>query len=397
MPSFVIQPAAQSTTVNMDKVSQFEELPAAGRFSRQQMIPGWSQDRLAAARILVAGAGALGNETLKNLALLGIGTVGIIDFDRVEESNLSRCVLFRSEDIGCLKADVASERLRQLHPAIQIQAYPHDLLTEIGAGLLAEYDLVLGCLDSIAARWQLNRLARHAGVSWIDAGIDSFHGQMALYDPQVGACYECGLNESMLARINERHSCSGAPREMASAVVPVAANIVSLTAALQAHEAVRFLIATPDTGPWPGLAPGDRLTLSLTPYDLFVVRSRDNPLCLAHGERYEKREAPGLSHRNTAWELLQSVGSATLELDWEVVTTLRCERCGEREVIFPLWHLTADRQSCPQCGGPCFAERTSRIESKDPLALLALEALGVPAKAYVRTLGSQGEFLVKLA
>jgi DNA-directed RNA polymerase subunit RPC12/RpoP len=137
--------------------------------------------------------------------------------------------------------------------------------------------------------------------------------------------------------------------------------------------------------------------VSLTPYELLVVRSRDNPLCLAHGERYEKREASGMSHRNTLVELLQSVDCTTLELDWEVVTGLRCEHCGGREVVFPLWHLTADRQRCPQCGGPCFAERTSRIELKDPLALLPIETLGVPAKAYVRTWGSQGEFLIKLA
>lgn len=397
MGSFAIQLAEPHTTANMDKVSLFTELSSDGRFSRQQMIPGWSQERLTGARVLVAGAGALGNETLKNLALLGIGTVGIIDFDRVEESNLSRCVLFRKQDIGCLKAEVASERLRELHPSIHVQAYSDDLLTGIGAGLLEEYDLVLGCLDSIAARWQLNRLARQAGVCWIDAGIDSFHGQIALYDPQDGACYECGLNENMLAQINERHSCSGAPREVAPEVVPVAANIVSLTAALQVHEAVRYLISGQNTGDWPGLAPGERLSLSLAPYDLFVARSRSNPLCMAHGERYGKRESSGLSCRNTVSELLQAMGCAALELDWEIVTSLRCERCGKSDEAFPLWQLTAERQRCSECGTPCFAERTSRIEAEDPLALLSLETFGIPSKAYVRTTGDQGEVLVRLA
>ena len=397
MRSFAIQYVARLTMGNMDEASRFEDLPPGGRFSRQEMISGWSQDRLSAARILVVGAGAIGNETLKNLALLGVGTVGIIDLDRVEESNLSRCVLFRAKDIGCLKAEVASEMLRQLHPSIHIQTYPCDLLTGIGAGVVEEYDLVLGCLDSIEARWQLNKLARQAGVSWIDAGVNSFHGQIALYHPEEGACYECGLSDNMLAYINERHSCSGAPRETAPAAVPVAATIVSLTASLQVHEAVRYLISdAKDTGHWPGLAPGERLSLSLAPYELFVVRSRINPLCMAHGERYEKKEPLGMGYRNTVSDVLQAVGCNLMELDWDIVTGLRCDHCGTQEVVFPLWQLAPEHQRCLRCGAACFAERTSRIEVRDAVALLPLETFGVPPGAYIRTSGDQGEFLIKL-
>src|SRR5277367_2439660 len=89
----------------------FRESSESARFSRQSQIHGWSQNVLAEAKLLVAGCGALGNETLKNLALLGIGTLGIIDLDLVEVSNLSRSVLFRETDVGQPKAIVAGARL----------------------------------------------------------------------------------------------------------------------------------------------------------------------------------------------------------------------------------------------------------------------------------------------
>src|SRR6476619_5693457 len=90
----------------------------ADRYSRLRLIPWWRQERLAAARILVVGAGALGNEVLKNLALLGVGTVYVIDLDLVEPSNLSRSVLFRAEDGGRPKAEVAARRAREINPDV---------------------------------------------------------------------------------------------------------------------------------------------------------------------------------------------------------------------------------------------------------------------------------------
>src|SRR4051794_34828877 len=82
----------------------------ADRYGRLRLIPWWRQERLAAAKVLVVGAGALGNEVLKNIALLGVGTTYLIDFDTVETSNLSRSVLFRHGDGGRPKAEVAAER-----------------------------------------------------------------------------------------------------------------------------------------------------------------------------------------------------------------------------------------------------------------------------------------------
>src|SRR5262252_8460788 len=89
------------------------------RYGRLRLISWWRQERLAAARVLVVGAGALGNEVLKNLALVGAGSIHMIDLDTVEPSNLSRSVLFRPEDGGQPKAVVAARRAREITPEIE--------------------------------------------------------------------------------------------------------------------------------------------------------------------------------------------------------------------------------------------------------------------------------------
>src|SRR3954471_13616406 len=88
------------------------------RYSRLRLIPWWRQEKLASAKVLVVGAGALGNEVLKNLALLGVGTTYVIDLDTVEPSNLSRSVLFRAEDGGRGKAEVAARRACEINPDV---------------------------------------------------------------------------------------------------------------------------------------------------------------------------------------------------------------------------------------------------------------------------------------
>src|SRR3954464_14954291 len=86
------------------------------RFSRLRLIPWWDQTKIAHTRLLVIGAGALGNEILKNAALLGFRQVAVVDLDRIEESNLSRTVLYRAEDIGRFKADAAAAAFRSMAP-----------------------------------------------------------------------------------------------------------------------------------------------------------------------------------------------------------------------------------------------------------------------------------------
>lgn len=364
----------------------FVEMEAQTRFSRQQGLAGWDQRRLREAKCLVVGAGAIGNELLKNLALLGVGVLGIIDFDVVEESNLPRCTLFRQEDIGRPKAVVAQEHLSAMAPELRCVAYHADVLKEIGAGVLQDYDLVLGAVDSVAARWQINRLARRAGVSWIDAGVDGFSGQVTHFDVAEGACYECGMTGMMWQNIFERHSCAApgdarTPRPMVSVALP----IVSITAALQAQEAVRALMSGPAAGT-SSLRPGERLSISLMPYELLRLQGRRRLSCLAHAGDASAAISSAITCRDTAATLLQSVRASTLQLEWDVVHALRCTQCGPQHCALPAWQLQRSMLPCPVCGEMRSTELTNRIALHDRLSGCTLQELGVPAKAHLQLL-----------
>src|SRR5215472_13594459 len=112
----------------------------------------WELARIRQARALVIGAGALGNEVAKSLAMMGLRTVAVLDRDTVEVANLTRSVFFREEDHGRSKAEVLGMRLRELNPDVGILAIHGDLDEVLGLGLLRRMDIVFSCLDSRAAR-----------------------------------------------------------------------------------------------------------------------------------------------------------------------------------------------------------------------------------------------------
>ena len=127
-----------------------------GRFARLEAIEWWDQWLLAKARVVVAGAGALGNEVIKNLALLGVGQVVIVDLDRVELSNLSRSVLFRESDEGEAKAECAARMAWQIYPDMKVRPIVGNLLADLGLGFFRWADVVVGALDNREARVFVN-------------------------------------------------------------------------------------------------------------------------------------------------------------------------------------------------------------------------------------------------
>ena len=129
------------------------------------LLSWFKKDRVKNARVLVAGAGALGNEVVKNLALFGVGHIYVADFDRIELSNLTRSVLFREEDAysHAYKAEIVAKRAMEINPQIRVTPIVGNLFSEVGFGLYRRADVVIGCLDSRIARYQLNRLSLRAG------------------------------------------------------------------------------------------------------------------------------------------------------------------------------------------------------------------------------------------
>ena len=148
---------------------------ADSRYHRQQLISWWDQDLLASANVLVVGAGALGNEILKNMALLGVGNFHVLDLDVIEGSNLARCVLFRSEDEGAYKAEVAAAAVMSMNPDVTAVGSVEDV-KRLGLGFISAFDLVVAGLDNREARLWINQACRKLGISWVDARSKAFVG-----------------------------------------------------------------------------------------------------------------------------------------------------------------------------------------------------------------------------
>jgi molybdopterin/thiamine biosynthesis adenylyltransferase len=161
------------------------------RFGRFRLIGWWDQSKLTQAKILVVGAGALGNEIVKNLALLGVGNVLIADLDRIENSNLSRSVLYRESDNGRFKAEVAAEAARGIYPEIRVGAFNGNVVHDLGAGVFRWADVVIGGLDNREARLAINRHCQRVERPWIDGAIEAIAGTARVFLPGEGACDCC--------------------------------------------------------------------------------------------------------------------------------------------------------------------------------------------------------------
>ena len=164
------------------------------RYERQLGLPGVGvegQKRLAAAKVLVAGAGGLGSPSLYYLAAAGVGTLGIADRDTVSVSNLNRQILHGTADLGRLKTESARDTLVALRPDLDLRLYPVSLDDGNAQDIVHGYDLVLAAVDSRESRRVLNRACYARRVPWIDGGVDGFEGLVSVYRPPSGPCYEC--------------------------------------------------------------------------------------------------------------------------------------------------------------------------------------------------------------
>ena len=211
------------------------------RYSRLELISWWDQDILKNAKILVAGCGALGNEIVKNLAMLGVGNICVVDMDKVEKSNLTRSVLFRSEDEGLSKAKVICKRAKEINGDINIKYFDGNIFN-FGLGVFGSFDLIIGGLDNREARLFINQSCWKINKPWIDGAIEVLTGVARMFIPPDNACYECTMSEIDYKLINKRKSCMllGLD-EINEGKIPTTPTIASIIAGVQVQEAVMYL------------------------------------------------------------------------------------------------------------------------------------------------------------
>lgn len=359
------------------------------RYDRLRLISWWDQERIRAARVLVVGAGALGNEVVKNLVLLGIGTIYLIDFDLIEASNLSRSVFFRDSDCGQPKANVLASRARELNPDSCVIPIHGNAMLEVGLGLIKSLDVVVGCLDNREARLWVNRLCWKANVPWIDGGIQELSGVVKVYTPPDGACYECTMTANDYRLIQLRYSCPLLKREdIQAGRVPTAPTIASMIGAWQVQELLKLLHKLPtDSGTalvFNGLANHS--------YKSKLPRRDD---CLSH-ETYEHIHQSNFTHQATVAEICewgqQLAGrelSISLDRDW--VEAMTCDSCHDQEKIERPALSVAHGEAFCKCGQVRRPLMRCEIPPTAAFRSLTLSILGIADWDIVKLRSTDGQ------
>jgi adenylyltransferase/sulfurtransferase len=273
---------------------------ALRRYSRHLLIPEVGlrgQERLAASRALVVGAGGLGSPALQYLAAAGVGRIGVVDDDVVDETNLQRQTIFASADVGRAKTEVAAERLLGLNPGIAVDAIP----LRVDAGNVRElvrlYDVVLDCTDRFASRYLLNDASFLEGKPDVYGSIFRFDGQVSVFTAG-GPCYRCLYPQPPPA--------GSVPTCAEGGVLGALAGIVG---AWQANEALKLLMGI-------GEPLAGRLmlieSLGARVREVGFDRDPDCPLC---GDRPSIRHAVAIADDDGDGEAIgdEEIGAAALD------------------------------------------------------------------------------------
>ncbi|MFX0173671.1 MAG: ThiF family adenylyltransferase [Candidatus Hodarchaeota archaeon] len=161
------------------------------KYDRQERLQLWDQNIIKNSTVLIAGIGGTGSEVAKNLSLLGIGHLILVDDDSIEFSNLNRQLIFREEDVGQRKAIIAKKRIQEgFNPDIEISSYAN-MLQNIPMRLFEEADIIAGCVDNFLARQFLNSITIELNKPLIDSATDGYFGQVQYVKPRLTACLAC--------------------------------------------------------------------------------------------------------------------------------------------------------------------------------------------------------------
>jgi adenylyltransferase/sulfurtransferase len=241
------------------------------RYSRHLLIPEVGlagQERLSSARVLVIGAGGLGSPALQYLAAAGVGRIGIVDDDVVDETNLQRQTIYSTGDLGRGKAEIAAQRLRGINPLVAYDTIPLRFAPTNARELVRLYELVLDCTDRFSTRYLINDTCVLEGRPDVYGSIFRFDGQVSVFGARGGPCYRCLFPEAP-------------PRESTPTCAEggVLGALAGIVGAWQASEALKLLLGA-----------GDPLVGRLLLVDSLSARVREvrferDKSCAACGER----------------------------------------------------------------------------------------------------------------
>lgn len=205
-----------------------EESTFLQRYNRNILVPQVSEEgqkKLSQAKVLVCGAGGLGSTVLTSLSSVGVGTIGIIDNDILELSNLNRQYIHKYDNLGKVKVESAKQWINEFNPEINVKTYPIRLDENNYKDIVKDYDFIIDCFDSFKSKFLLNKIAVNTGKTLIHGGVTEFYGQVTTIIPGKTACLHCIL-----------------PEEDKYIIKGVLSPAVSTIASIQAMEAVKLIL-----------------------------------------------------------------------------------------------------------------------------------------------------------
>jgi molybdopterin/thiamine biosynthesis adenylyltransferase len=349
------------------------------RYSRLGLIPWWDQNKIRETKVLVIGAGALGNEILKNLGLLGFRDIVVMDMDRIEESNLSRTILFRGEHIGEYKANVAASSVDAISGESHVRALVGNVMHDCGLGLFSWSDVILAGLDNREARLWINRCAWKMNRPWIDGAIEGINGIARVFVAGSAPCYECTLGETDWKLLEKRMSCNLLTRESnAEGKVPTTPTISSIIAGIQVQEAVKLIHGMPTLA-------GHGFVFEGLNHSSYRVEYTANADCMSHYTLERIVECPERASQLTLAGLLErgkrdlGTKEVTIEFSRDVVHKLVCPKCGAAEERFaPVGSISFAEGKCPKDGQMRTVETIHGFSGSESYGARSLDQLGLP-------------------
>ena len=349
------------------------------RYSRFRLIPWWDQQKIRATRVLVIGAGALGNEILKNLALLGFLHIVVVDLDSIEVTNLSRAILFSEDSVGHHKADVVAAAYKKLLPEATVTPLVANILHDLGLGVFLWSDLILAGLDNREARLFINRAAWKTNRPWIDGAIEGINGVARVFLPGQAPCYECTLGVTDWALLEKRMSCNLLLHEADTAgKVPTTPTISSIIAGIQTQEALKLVHHLPTLA-------GQGFVFEGLNHSSYKVDYTESPDCQSHYTFDRIIQLEQRSSDLTLADLLTLAKSdlntteAAIDFSREIIHNLVCPNGHSDEIVFkPVGAITYQQGRCPVCETPRIVQTLSGFYGQSELASLTLNHLGLP-------------------
>lgn len=374
------------------------------------MSNGFIQEQVFAAWVMVVGCGALGNEVLKNLVLMGVGHIVLVDFDVVETGNLSRSVLFTKTDAEAhrLKVEVAAERLKAMNPLMEVKTICGDISYDVGLGLVKRMNVIIGCVDSRWARYCINRLCMRAGVPWVDGGIDGLEGTVRVFAPEKN-CYACNLGPEGRKDLARRMPCSGIiRRQEQTGSAPTTSIIASVIGAIQVQEALKLIHPEAlESGALTSLCgkilyyEGEHLTTKIAD---FCAYDDD---CPEH-EHWEPVEKVGLTCSSTVGEALDllrcdyGTEDVSIRLANDCFVDFVSERDSDRRTEVMLPGRAVEQfveQDARLCGVPfsmLYQHEYRQVDKEFPFMGLTLAQLGIPANDIMHIVAGGNDYYVEI-